>query len=637
MRDGIIMKLIRKKKKIIWILAFLFISSLLSISTSGQPPGGNFAVVYVDPMGPVHSIQQALGQVADGGTIIVNPGTYHENINIDKPLTLQKNQTGSKPTIIGISTSKSTIEVSANNVHINGFEIQNPAGTPNNHHGIFLGKSITGTLMDVSDCSIQNCQITDAYWGIALRGSSNTVSTNTIFNTIEGGISIIRGNNNIINENILTDNNQGIRVGIGGSSSITQTQIQSNTITSTLGSYGINLGAQTSSSQISQNYLYNIENAIDQGTNNQWDNGAIGNWWSDYEGSDTNNNGIGDTPYQKNGVIDNYPTGRFQIAHNQPPIATIQSITPSTATYGQQISFRGTGFDADGDSITAYNWRSNRDGQLSNKASFTTTSLSVGTHIIYFKVYDGKEWSAEQTSTLQIQTQQTTQSNLLPTAVIHQISPNPASYGQTIQLQGYGTDQEHNIIQWKWTSSIDGLLGSQANITLNNLSEGTHTIYFQVKNSINQWSNHDTQQLIITTTQQTPTEPNQPIANAGGPYSGILHTEILFDASQSYSPNAETLHYSWDFGDGNTSNQKITYHSYNQTGTYTITLTIQDNTGNTITDSTTAIIYESLQHKIDSEGSPLFNVELSTPLVLLIPIVIILCIIAIFIKLIKKT
>jgi parallel beta-helix repeat protein len=636
MRDGIKMKLIRKKKKIIWLLVFLFISSLLPINNAQLPPGGSLPIVYVNPMGPIHSIQNAIEHVADGGTIIVNAGTYQENINIYKPLTLQKNQSGSKPIIIGQSTSKSTIEVSANNVHINGFEIQNPAGTPNNHHGIFLGKSLTGELIDVSDCSISNCQITDAYWGIAIRGSSNTVISNTIFNAIEGAISIIRGNNNIINENTLTNNHQGIRVGIGGSSSITQTQIISNTITSNTGSYGIDIGSSTSSSIITQNYLYNIENAIDQGTNNQWDNGALGNWWSDYEGYDTNNNGIGDTPYQKNGITDNYPTGRFQTANNQPPIATILSITPSTATYEDTISFSGSGFDPDGDAITTYNWRSNKDGQLSNKASFNTNSLSVGTHIIYFKVYDGKDWSAEKTSTIDIQQKETQTQNHLPIAVINLITPNPATLGQAVQLQGYATDQEHNIIQWKWTSSIDGIIGSQQNITLTNLSIGTHTIYFQVKNDINQWSNHDTEQLIIQNITTTP-EPLQPLADAGGPYSGILKTEILFDASNAYNPNGETLQYSWDFGDGNTSTGKTIPHSYNKTGTYTVTLTIHDNNGQITTDTTTVIIYESLQHQLDSEGSPLLNFELSTPLVLLIPFAIILCIVGLFIKMIKKT
>ena len=32
-----------------------------------------------------------------------------------------------------------------------------------------------------------------------------------------------------------------------------------------------------------------------------WDNGTIGNYWGDYNGTDNNNDGIGDTPYIVNG------------------------------------------------------------------------------------------------------------------------------------------------------------------------------------------------------------------------------------------------------------------------------------------------------------------------------------------------
>jgi len=53
--------------------------------------------------------------------------------------------------------------------------------------------------------------------------------------------------------------------------------------------------------------------------------------------------------------------------------------------------------------ITDHNWRSDPDGQLSTQASFSSSTLSVGTHTIYFKVKDDDDlWSTEVSETLVI-------------------------------------------------------------------------------------------------------------------------------------------------------------------------------------------------------------------------------------------
>ena len=80
---------------------------------------------------------------------------------------------------------------------------------------------------------------------------------------------------------------------------------------------------------------------------------------------------------------------------NQPPTAVIDRIIPQNNEQGVGYLFEGHGTDQDG-SIAGYNWRSDQDGQLSIEQSFTTTSLSVNTHRIYFKVQDDDgAWSDE--------------------------------------------------------------------------------------------------------------------------------------------------------------------------------------------------------------------------------------------------
>lgn len=53
--------------------------------------------------------------------------------------------------------------------------------------------------------------------------------------------------------------------------------------------------------------------------------------------------------------------------------------------------------------------------------------------------------------------------------------------------------------------------------------------------------------------------------------------EFTFDASASHDPNNQNIKYLWDFGDGTTSTEQIATHTYQKSGDYTVTLTINNN------------------------------------------------------------
>jgi hypothetical protein len=61
-------------------------------------------------------------------------------------------------------------------------------------------------------------------------------------------------------------------------------------------------------------------------------------------------------------------------------------ITPNPAIEGETVYFTGS-CNVSGNFM--YEWRSNIDGILSNKSSFTVNNLSVGTHTITFRVWEG--------------------------------------------------------------------------------------------------------------------------------------------------------------------------------------------------------------------------------------------------------
>jgi len=131
-------------------------------------------------------------------------------------------------------------------------------------------------------------------YGISVGGSNNTVTGNYIIGTNGTAISLMFSSKGIVVGNMIADN----KVGLYTLEIFSQGEIHNNRI-------------------YNNNFINNTENVQnemipegfdDAGAVNIWDNGTAGNYWSNYNGTDTNGDGIGDTPYiidEEN--EDNYP------------------------------------------------------------------------------------------------------------------------------------------------------------------------------------------------------------------------------------------------------------------------------------------------------------------------------------------
>jgi len=114
---------------------------------------------------------------------------------------------------------------------------------------------------------------------------------------------------------------------------------------------------------------------------------------------------------------------------NKLPTAYIDSVSPNPAYKGQTVWFSGHGTDPDG-SIVTYEWRSSIDGFLSSSSSFSTSSLSVGTHTIYFRVKDNAgAWSPEATITLKVKPKE-------PSTISISVNPTSVAIGESINVSG---------------------------------------------------------------------------------------------------------------------------------------------------------------------------------------------------------
>ena len=85
----------------------------------------------------------------------------------------------------------------------------------------------------------------------------------------------------------------------------------------------------------------------------------------------------------------------------------------------------------------------------------------------------------------------------------------------------------------------------------------------------------------------------EPVANAGGIYYGDIGEEISFDGSGSFDHEGEIISYEWDFGDGYNEYGITAVHMYESPQVYPVKLTVRDNEGNTVNDTTWAFIGRS--------------------------------------------
>jgi parallel beta-helix repeat protein len=286
-------------------------------------------------------IQEAINAANPSDTIIVKAGTYNEEyVALDKPVYLF----GDNKQSVIIYHSSLGLVITANNVHVAGFTITS-IGAGQGHavdlanamgciiednliennlvgvsvYGTSSGNTISGNvlrdnersieLIDAKKNTISNNNITNALVsGISLDVSSgNIVSGNRISHLVDGmgALMLWKSSNNVISRNLLFGGNLMLMIECSGNTFSENFVMNSE--------YGVVVGASSSNS-IYGNYFINVTqqvldtNESGQLSENSWDNDKEGNYWSNYNGADSNGDGIGDSTqvlYENN--QDNYP------------------------------------------------------------------------------------------------------------------------------------------------------------------------------------------------------------------------------------------------------------------------------------------------------------------------------------------
>lgn len=227
------------------------------------------------------TIQEMINQTSNGDSVFLAPGTYHENILIDRAIVFGALDTSSPPEI-SADNSRAAVTLAADGITINGLNIS--------------GSAPAGLLVQSGNNRISDITLQGFERGIELKGATNNIfSGNTVVNNSIG---------------ILVDRSS-----------------RSNTF---LLNRFDNLVADVSGLSVENQWYSDRQDYSYQGNSFS---GPLGNSWNAYTGSDTDGNGVIDTPYSISAQVSG-PSGSSEVLDRAPLVSLPGSYTLLVKTSG---------------------------------------------------------------------------------------------------------------------------------------------------------------------------------------------------------------------------------------------------------------------------------------------------------------
>ena len=213
-----------------------------------------------------------------------------------------------------------------------------------------------------------------------------------------------------------------------------------------------------------------------------------------------------------------------------------------------------------------------------------TAEFSSADHTFSIAAVDGKGGEKLLPDTL-------TSREVHPPAAVLSSSTAAGNAPLTVKFDGSAsTAGNPPLTKYSWVFG-DGSQAAGANVSHTYTTAGTYYAQLTVEDSLG-----------LTDSVSTPIVVGQPAGGNQKPTAVISAVSrgltVTFDGSKSSDPDGSIAQYSWDFGDGATGSGVTAKHTYASSGTYTVSLHVTDDKGETATAAKDIVAGASLPMEV---------------------------------------